>query len=415
MASTGLPTLSRTHMSIVILNWQGGENDPFTYFSNCMKTAFERMGRPAHIVHVDDAMTNRLIELDEHGIDFVLAWQGVGLRLGSTDADPATVWDQLEIPILCYHGDHPCHMPLNHKAMSPWTQHIYGTGSFARFANTHFPRKHSATFMPTPAWFTDGVKGQFAGDFFVFPKNLDDVGTIMDNWHAQPARLVTRFLLDGADAIIGEFRNGNRTSHHDLIDAMLDEETMAALCADLQTSEMAVRFHVHMQLDKIHRNAVSEHVVNDLQDVPLKIYGRGWERYKGRQNPHHEFLAFDAMSDNAFQFASRYGIVDVAPIHDGLHDRTLRAMNNRSSFLMGSNWPYETFLGGDYGDLFFDGAPGALRARAERVMQSPEAHRDQCRDFARHYQQQFSLFNFVKHLEELSEMVRARGKAQAQA
>jgi hypothetical protein len=85
-------------------------------------------------------------------------------------------------------------------------------------------------------------------------------------------------------------------------------------------------------------------------------------------------------------------------------------MGNRSGFLIGSNWSYETFLGGDYGDLFFDGAPGGLRARAERVMQSPEAHRAQCRDFARHYQGQFSLFSFVKYLEEMSDMVRARAR-----
>lgn len=398
-------------MSIVILNWQGGENDPFTYFSTCMKQAFERMGRPTHIVHVDDTMTNRLIELDEKGIDFVISWQGVGMQLGATDADPTTVWDQLEIPVLCYHGDHPCHMPLNHKAMSPWVQHIYGTGSFAMFANAYLPRKTHATFFPTPAWFSDGVKGRFEGDFFVFPKNLDDVGATLDGWRNLPERRVTRFLLDAADAIIGEFRNGNRTSHHEVIDGLLDAETMAELCADLQTVELSVRVHLHMLLDKIYRNAVSEHVVNDLRDVPLKIYGRGWERFALRQNPNHEFLPFDAISDNAFQFASRYGIVDAAPIYDGLHDRTLRAINNRSGFLMGSNWPYETLLGGDYGDLFFDGADGALLARAERVMQSPEAHREQCRDFGRHYQQQFSLFNFVKYLEEMSEMTRARGRS----
>lgn len=402
-------------MSIVILNWQGGENDPFTYFSTCMKAAFERMGRPTHIVNVDESMTNRLIELDEQGIDFVVSWQGVGLRLGATETDPTTVWDQLEIPILCYHGDHPCHMPANHRAVSPWVQHIYGTGSFAMFANTRLPRETAATFFPTPVWFDDGVKGRFEGDYFVFPKNLDDLDKTLAGWRAQTARLVPRFLLAAADAIIGEFRNGNRTSHHDIIDGMLDADTLAALCDELQAPELSVRFHLYMQLDKIHRNAVSEHVLEDLQDVPLKIYGRGWERFQRRQNPYHEFLSFDAMSDNAFQYASQYGIVDVAPIYDGLHDRTLRAMSNRAGFLMGSSWPYETLLGDDYGDLFFDGAPGALRARAERVMQSPEAHRAKCRDFARQHRQQFSLFSFVKYLEEMCEMARARGKAAGRA
>jgi hypothetical protein len=397
-------------MSIVIINWRGGENDPFTYFSECMKQAMERMGRPTHIVDLDNSTMHKLAEIDEKGIDFVFSWQGIGSQIGATDTNPTTIWDQLKLPVLCYHGDHACHMPSHHKAMSPWVRHIYSTGSFAMFANMYVPRRTHATSFQPPVWFTDGVKDRFEGDFFVFPKNLDDLDSTLNKWRGASEQLVASFLLEAADMIISEFRNGNRTNHHDIIGAMLNEEMMAALCEELNNSEMAVRFHIHSLLDKIHRNAVAEHVVNDLKDVPLKIYGRGWDRFKLRQNPNHEFLPFDAMSDNAFQFASRYGIIDAAPINDTLHDRTLRAMGNRSGFLIGSNWSYETFLGGDYGDLFFDGAPGGLRARAERVMQSPEAHRAQCRDFARHYQGQFSLFSFVKYLEEMSDMVRARAR-----
>ncbi|MBD8528965.1 MULTISPECIES: hypothetical protein [unclassified Massilia] len=397
-------------MSIVIINWRGGENDPFTYFSECAKRAFEQMGRPTHIVNLDDSLMNALADINNKGIDFVILWQGVGSQIGATDTDATTLWDQLKVPVLCYHGDHPCHMPGNHKAMSPWVQHIYSVASFAMFANMHYPRETTATFYQTPVWFEDGVQGRFEGDFFVLPKNLDDLDTTLDGWRGATERRVASFLLNAADAIIGEFRNGNRTNHHDIIDGMLDPEMMAALREDLQSTELAVRVHIHMLLDKIYRNMVAEHIVNDLADVPLKIYGRGWERFRLRQNRHHEFLAFDAMSDNAFQFASRYGIIDAAPIGDALHDRTLRAMGNRSGFLMGSNWAYETFLGGDYGELFFDGAPGGLRARAERVMQSPDAHRARCREFARDYQQQFPLFAFVKYLEGMSDMVKARAR-----
>jgi len=395
-------------MSIVIINWRGGENDPFTYFSACMKQAFERMGRPTHVINLDDSFGQAMAALDGQEIDFVILWQGIGLDIGATDTDPTTFWDRLQVPVLCYHGDHPCHMPGNHKAMSPWVEHIYSTASFAMFANRFLPRKSPASYFPPPVSFTDGVKGRFDGDFFVFPKNVDDVESTLAAWRAAPDRPVARFLLGGADAIIAEFQNGNRNSHHDIIDGMLDAETIAILCDDLENDELVVRVHLHMLLDKIHRNTVSEHVVNELADVPLKVYGRGWERFEGRRNPRHEFLSFDAMSDNSFQYASRYGILDAAPIHDSLHDRTVRAMANGSGFLMGSDWSYETFLGADYGKLFFDGSPGALRARAERVMQSPEEHRALCRDFAQQYKRNFSLFNFTKYFEGMSDMIRTR-------
>ena len=398
-------------MSIVIINWRGGENDPFSYFSACMKQAFERMGRPTHVVNLDDSFMQEMAAFGDDGIDFVIMWQGIGLEIGTTDTDPTSFWDRLQVPVLCYHGDHPCHMPGNHKAMSPWVEHIYSTASFAMFANRFYPRKSAASFFPPPVSFGDGVKGQFDGDFFVFPKNVDDVEANLAKWRAAPDRPVARFLLGAADAIIKEFRNGNRKSHHDIIDGMLDAGMMATLCEDLENEELVVRVHVHMLLDKIHRNTVSEHVLDELADVPLKVYGRGWERFERRQNPRHEFLSFDALSDNSFQYASRYGILDAAPIHDSLHDRTVRAMGNQSSFLMGSDWPYETLLGGDYGNLFFDGTPGALRDRAERVMQAPEAHRALCRDFAQQYKRSFSLFNFVKYLEEKSDMIRTRARS----
>jgi len=398
-------------MSIVIINWRGGENDPFSYFSACMKQAFEKMGRPTHIVTLDNSAIPVLAELDKEGIDFVLLWQGLGLQLGATESNPATIWDHLKVPVLCYQGDHACHMPINHKAKSPWVQHVYGTAAFAKFANTYIPRAHAATFTPAPVWFTDGIKDQFEGDFFVLPKNIDDLDSTLNSWRGASPQRVSNFLLDAADAIIGEFRNGNRTDHHDIIDGMLDAEMMAALCEDLGIQELALRFHMHKLLDKIHRNAVAEHIVNDLKGVPLKIYGRGWERFRFKRDRSHEFFSFKAMSDNAFQFMSRYGIVDVPPIHDALHDRTLRAMSNGSGFLMGSSWPHETLLGADYGELFFDGAAGALRERAERVMQSPERHRARCRDFARDYQQHFSLSGFIEYLEGMSDAVKARANA----
>jgi hypothetical protein len=90
-----------------------------------------------------------------------------------------------------------------------------------------------------------------------------------------------------------------------------------------------------------------------------------------------------------------------------LHDRTYRAVANRSSFLTGSDWQYETFLGDDYNSLFFDGSADALRTRAESVMANPVAHRERCVEFGRLYKQQYSLFDFVKHLEMLGDKIRA--------
>jgi hypothetical protein len=397
-------------MNVVILNWGSGENDPFTYFSACLKQVFERMGRSAHVVTFSDRTLADLSAACTKGVDFVITWQGIGLQMGAQTPDAPTLWDMLKVPLICYHGDHPAHAPGNHKAMSSWVRHVYASPGFSTFANRWIPRKRPATFFHTPVFFPDAVQGRFEGDYFVLPKNLDPLDAMLDTFRRAPQRRTGAFMLEAADAIMSEFRNGNTRNHHDLVEAMLTDDVLASLCNELDNTPLTVRLHLHALLDKVHRNAVSEHILNELKEVPLKIYGRGWDRFRAQGNRQHEYLHFDAMSDNAFQFSSNYGILDVAPIHDTLHDRTYRAMANKAGFLMGANWQYETFLGGDYGALFFDGKRGALRERAERVMSAPDAHRAQVREFTRDYQRHFSYFNFVKYLEGLSDSVRAQNR-----
>ncbi|MEZ2311138.1 hypothetical protein AB6809_31320 [Paraburkholderia sp. RCC_158] len=397
-------------MNIVILNWPDGENNPFGYFNSCLKACFEQLGRPTRIIDLGDGFGQELLDAHSQGIDFVLTWQGLGI--GATqhaDKQSSTIWDDLKIPLLCLHGDHPAHAPGNHKAMSPWVQHIYGAASFASFANRHIPRKHPATYVPLPTIFPDTVKGDFEGDFFVFPKNINDNVATFDAWSRASQRDTALFLLEAADAIISEFGRGNRQNHHDIIDSMLTPQVLQTLQTELMSgTELLVRMHVHSMLDKVHRNAIAEHTVLQLRDVPIKIYGRGWDRFKTCRSPKHEFLAFGALSDNAFQYASNYGVLDAAPTNDGLHDRTTRAMANQSSFLIGSNWPHASLLGKDFGELFFDGTPHDVADKARQVMEAPKAHRERCREFALYYRANFSLFGFLKHLESISNSIRSR-------
>lgn len=388
-------------MSIVILNWAKGENDPFTHFNDRLKKSFEQIGRTTRIIGIDEQLIPGLFDAHSKGtgIEFIFTWQGLGSQL-------TAVWDELKVPLLCYHGDHPCYNAENHSSASPWLRHIYSVPSFALFANTHIPRKIEATYFPPPILFDDAVKGNFVGDYFVLPKNLDDNRSTMDVWRHIPERHLSRFLLDAAGAIISEFRNGNHVNHHAVIESLLTADQLAILQKELGSDSInPVRMLVHALLDRIHRNAVSESILHELADIPLKIYGRGWDRFKAIGNGNHEFLSFDAVSDNSFQFASNLGIVDVAPIRDSLHDRTLRAMGNKGGFLMGSDWPHASLLGQDYSDLFFDGSLGNLRSKADQVMASPKAHRERCRDFASRYHTQFSLFSFVKYLEQVGQSV----------
>ena len=89
-----------------------------------------------------------------------------------------------------------------------------------------------------------------------------------------------------------------------------------------------------------------------------------------------------------------------------MHDRTLRAIANRTSFLMGSAWPHQSALDKNFSDLFFDGAPGNLYSKAQWIMSAPKSHREKCQYFADLYEERFSVLEFLKRLSEVADSVR---------
>lgn len=393
-------------MYIAILNWRDGENDPFTLFSLSLKNWFERLGRPAILINIDN-QTLPTLQSIAAGISFAFTWQGLGGSIGRTDEKKTTFWDDHRIPLICYHGDHPCHMLNNHHASSSYLRHIYASPSFARFANQNIPRNAAATHIQSPVLFNNHVNDKFSGNYFVFPKNIDDTRITLDAWHNSSQKELAKLLFNGYEQISQELSKPIQKDHHIIINELLTTESIAVLKSELgDHSDSIIRLHVHALLDKVYRNILAEHTVQELKDVPLKIYGRGWDRFKAENNPNHEYLSFDKVTDNAFQFASNYGILDASPIHDNIHDRTLRAMGNQASFLSGSDWSHQELLGKDYSHLFFNTQQGALREKAEQVIANPNMHRESCREFTHQYHTHFSPYQFVKQIESLADAVK---------
>jgi hypothetical protein len=120
------------------------------------------------------------------------------------------------------------------------------------------------------------------------------------------------------------------------------------------------------------------------------------------ENKNHEFYSFDKAINNDFQFQSNYGIIDVAPINDSLHDRTLRAARNKNGFLLGSSWDYKTHLNKDFSNLFYSGVKNELREKVEIVIQDPLKHRNLSNDFSSSYNNTFSFYRFLKDLENIA-------------
>ena len=411
---------------ILIINWTNGENDPFTFFSHALSGELERYGRQSIVLNTDlnrDKFPAELLALDMSVIDFVILFQGLGSSIARSGSK-ITIWEELGVPLVCFHGDHPSHAPFNHQAISRLIVHTYVAPSFANYANQWFPRKKPATLLTTPIFYPKEVNEPYQGDFFYLPKNLDDISEIFIDWKNRYAPVTSGFLISTAQEIKLAFENGNSENHHLIIDRYLTQDILDTIRAELMGKENKIFYRsllsprplghsqlelnheeiglyhsLHSMIDKIHRNVIAEHVVESLPDVKMKIYGRGWERFQARNNKNHEFLSFDKTSGGAFQYSSNYGIIDVAPIYDFLHDRTFRAIANQNSFLIGSGWHLQNLLPHTHSDLFFDGSPHGLREKVEKVLQSPQSHRERCRQFGTEYRATFPFEGFLQQIE----------------
>lgn len=391
-------------MNIVLINWSEGENDPFTFFNQCLAAHFSANGRHTITVRLDSDFAKNMSAALDVGVDFALTFQGLGSNLKAHETAGETIWDDLKVPLICLHGDHPCHAISNHVGNSEFVYHLYCAGSFAKYANRYIPRSFPAQTLFGPNLFINHVSipTEYEGDYFVFPKNYDDTLLALNSWQTSYPEIISNLLIDITEAIKAEYINGNSMDHHGIIDHHLTSFHYDVLKDHFKVdNDSILRHHIHATADKFYRNFVSEYTLLQLKDVKVKIFGRGWDRFISMENQNHEFHSFDKVIDGNQQFHSNYGILDVAPINDSLHDRTMRAVANKGGFLLASSWNHEEYVGKGFSPLFHSGKRNELRERAELIMKDPAKHRALSTDFGQRYHHAFSFYRFLKDLEAL--------------
>jgi hypothetical protein len=384
-------------MNIVLLNWKDGENDPFSYINSELKLSLEDHGCNVDIVSTEGELAQNIFLLDyQKGIDAVIAHQGIGsnTRLASNGK---LIWDELKICLICLHSDHPSHAPQNHTADSKYIFHTYCNKGTELFSNNMKFRSNPATHLPLPSFYLkrDNLMPR-KGDYFVFPKNIDPIHSIFDNWKTTLPDIFYKSLRSISEEIIDNYKLGNPISHQDLITnsiSICDIESIRKTSVNLNDSK--VWHYIYQQTDKIYRNAASQLVLEELSDIPLLINGRGWDYFSLNSSKYHKFSNIDLVKDGDTQFYTQYGIIDVVPHRYSLHDRTLRAIAHRGGFLSNSEIDFNSSFGRSFPDLFYTGTKGNLRTKAELVMNNPEHHLETCQEFGSLHESKYSFSDFV--------------------
>jgi len=412
-AATGArPTISleqtaaaRPGLKTVILNWNRGENDPFTVLNATIRRHFMACGKNVEIVEVSAPdWVARIAEHAANGVDFAFTWQGIAsdtrVRAGEREV---SLWEFLKVPLVCVHGDHPSHRPANHQFESPYCFHLYTNADFARYSNRHFRRLRSASVIDIPMLHHEQRLAAREGDWFVFAKNVDDPAATEGLWRERLDKPVYEAHMAAVEILKARLAQERHVELHDVLDEFIEERNLAALHP---ARDIDAYHFFHSRVDHYLRSYRSIAVVAALRDFPVRVYGRGWERIARDAPRSHVFEAGRQMADSQALYYSRYGIVDVSPSKN-LHDRTRRAMANGTAFLSSANLEDSIADCARYDSLFYSFRADELAAKCAAVVRDPDAHLEASRRFADFYHDRFHFRDFVARIEGLAQLARA--------
>ncbi len=386
-------------MYVVLINWDGGDNDPFTVFNATLAGYLEACGKLTKTIQLtNNSWPSEILNLKSEGIDFVFTWQGLGTSV-LAGPEKKNVWDILQVPLICYHGDHPCRMPSNHALDRSYCAHLYNTSEFSRYANKHFRRVSSTISLPCPVLSTDVRLGSREGDFFVLVKNVTPPAATESRWKRDLPERLFSFYMSAAEMLKYHLTKEPQTDFHAVLD-----ELIVTQCFDELYAEKNVGAHhfFHAQLDGYIRDAKTESVYRKLKDFPVHIFGAGWDSYAASGSKHHRFFSGKTMANSQSLYYSKYGIIDISPSTTGLHDRTLRAMQNETPFLISASMPSFLVNKEKYDSLFYSCIGDDLCDKCEAVMADPDGHTELARNFSHEFQSRVDPSDFVLRLDSVS-------------
>jgi hypothetical protein len=385
-------------MKIALLNWKGAENDVFTKINEELKYSLELFNNKVFILNIDFNIAKNIYDLNKDiKIDLVITHQGIysDLRLQQGNQ---LLWDVLKIKLLCLHSDHPSICPENHQVDSRFVIHTYCADELTKFANITYIRNNPAITLPLPSFYQiRDSKIKKVGNFFVFPKNLDSVSKTLEKWEKKFPLFLSNFFIECSNQIKNDYLNTGFADTHQIIKIIKNEDLNDKLKNHYKNESIDnLLIAVHGELDKVYRNMASEFVIKELWDIPLKINGRGWDEFKLKKSPQHEYFNFSNVIDGDYQFYSNYGIIDIVPNKNTLHDRTLRAVSHKGSFLSNS-----ILYSNEFSTIFFNGKNHDLMSKAKLVIDNPNDHNEICKKFGELLYETSKFSDFSHNLEKI--------------
>jgi hypothetical protein len=260
------------------------ENGILRHLSRGLMSLLEPHGYQGHILDLGDpTWPAQLDRLAQQGIAMAWGHAGVGAKL---EINGKPYWDRLKIPFVSVLADSPCWRPCNHNVPSTFVVNAYLYREWLRIQREFIRAPQFSTLVqggliPNPA--RDAIPWRDRPRRMVFVKTGGDPEARRATWQNFPRRW--RAILEDAAAVATSQPTG------DITDIALTAFEAHNIAPEQRTELL---FALMFELDLYVRDSRSTKLVTALLDLPVDIYGRGWDHVSARATRARFHPAFDA-------------------------------------------------------------------------------------------------------------------------
>lgn len=314
--------LTTTKRSKVLLfQWRDSAYDSLRYLQDLLGEEFELLGFKLERVIVGDAGWEDHLQqlLRNEQVLFAMGFSGVGTDLYTEEN--VLIWEAAQTPFINWSCDHPCYFPSRHAISSPWLMHCFVFPDHARYALEHFDASgmtsHVHLAMPRSSAFDEThLPLNERNQRFIYTKSGKDINKIEKIWSGLP--YFQQKILFGASE---ELFDKNTESALPIIQKVAQELGL------FLGGKNALTMKLMREIDSYVRFKRANIVMETLMDMPIDVFGTGWEHLDWSNAKHANYYGSVPLSDSRTTLSKYLGSISIHPlIEDSVHDRNFFAI-----------------------------------------------------------------------------------------
>ena len=315
-----------SHTAIVAFVGQN-ENGILRHLSRGLMALLEPHGYEGHLIDLADASwPAELDRLVKQGIAMAWGHAGVGAKL---EVNGKNFWDLVKVPFVSVLADSPCWRPCNHNVPSDYVVNAYLYAEWLRIQRQFIRAPQLSTLVQgglIPNRARDALPWRDRPRRMVFVKTGGDAEARRAGWQTLPRRW--RNILEAAAGVAVSRPTGDIT---DVAIAAFEAHDVAPE----QRPELL--FALMFELDLYVRDTRSTQLVEALLDLPVDIYGRGWDHIKHRATRARFHSAFNADALPRMYAETQFFLNTTPNFASNVHERVAYGLDSKCCVVSDEN------------------------------------------------------------------------------